>query len=795
MKLRERYPAVKALSFIRYVPLEARASFLETSRSDPAFLLEGVPPLEIHPPGDRSEYFVVDYVEPFEANAALLGLDRGVEPQARSAFERARDSGKAVASGGLGAGEGPDFEFVLVLPIYQNGMRALVVEERRKALTGFVGQLIDARELFEAMLGGWTESSYSVEVRDETEAGAAKILYAEPTALLPVHEPSAVTRASATLNVAGRSWTLSLTPRSTRFLGLEEHMPLLFLVAGLAISLLAFGLTWSMLTSQARALRMASAITDELREKLEVSRTILDRAPDALIAIDQESRIIDWSYQAESMFGWPRSEVLGQRLDRTLIPHRLREAHDVGLRRFLETGEGPILNKRIEIIACHRDGQELPVELTVTPMARGNKYIFSAFVRDVSSRKLLDEELKRSLLGAQAESRAKSEFLATLGQALRKPVSGLLGAIDRLLESAITPEQRACVEDARSSAHALADAVNDATDFSKIENQRVGLDIAEVEVRSLIERAVDLFAEAAAAKGLELVITMGADVPTAVRVDVGRLEQILVILLGNAVKSGSAGEVRLAASVVEQADSDLVLRIAVSALEGPLRPERSPGLDLAIAKRLAHSLAGDLGIEKSAGAVTVWFTARPGRVAPPVPQASDGARPAVELRNVRVQVVGQDESDRATLKQYLAGWDMKVSEARTSSEALRLARSAAGGGAPFELWIIDASAVAAEGAALAKSVRADPSLRAAPIVLLAPDDPAIVASLRDGGDATAIVTKPVRLSTLHESISHLLSSRRRPPGAPQLPFLTRRLLEEARGRPAATAKVRNDERA
>jgi PAS domain S-box-containing protein len=133
-----------------------------------------------------------------------------------------------------------------------------------------------------------------------------------------------------------------------------------------------------------------------LRESERRTRLIVEMALDAVIVMDEEGRIRDWNAQAETIFGWSRQEAIDRSLATIIIPPPYREAHQLGLQRFLVTGEGPLLNKRIEITACHRDGSEFPVELTITPARWGGRYTFSAFVRDLRERKRAEEILRQN---------------------------------------------------------------------------------------------------------------------------------------------------------------------------------------------------------------------------------------------------------------------------------------------------------------------------------------------------------------------------------------------------------------
>jgi PAS domain S-box-containing protein len=153
---------------------------------------------------------------------------------------------------------------------------------------------------------------------------------------------------------------------------------------------------------------------EQLRQSVQRTRLILDNALDAVITMRASGSISDWNAQAEKMFGIPRGEALGQQMSRTIIPHRYRDRHDAGLKKFLETGEGPVLNKRIEITALHRDGHEFPVELSISPAKVGDHWTFSAFIRDLTEQKKAEEALRLGEQALQASERRLIQILETV---------------------------------------------------------------------------------------------------------------------------------------------------------------------------------------------------------------------------------------------------------------------------------------------------------------------------------------------------------------------------------------------
>src|SRR5947209_7187868 len=169
------------------------------------------------------------------------------------------------------------------------------------------------------------------------------------------------------------------------------------------------------LTEQRRA-------AEVLRAGEEYARRIVDAAYDAFVAIDQDGVINEWNRHAEDMFGWSREEAIGQPLADTIIPAQHRDAHRRGLKHFLATGEGPVLNRVIEITAVRRSGVEFPVELTISPLTVGRRYVFTAFLRDITQRKEAEDKLKRYTADLEAANAELDTFAYSVSHDLRAPL-------------------------------------------------------------------------------------------------------------------------------------------------------------------------------------------------------------------------------------------------------------------------------------------------------------------------------------------------------------------------------------
>ncbi|MCB1812353.1 MAG: PAS domain S-box protein, partial [Candidatus Competibacteraceae bacterium] len=182
-----------------------------------------------------------------------------------------------------------------------------------------------------------------------------------------------------------------------------------------------------------RDISIRQRIEQRARREEQLKAAVLDASLDALITIDQQGAIIEFNRQAEAIFGYRSSEVINQSMAAHIIPPAMRAAHTQGMARFFRTGQGPVINNRVEINAMHKDGHEFPVELTVIPVQLQNEQtLFTGFVRDISDRKSAEQELEQAREQAEKANQAKSRFLATVSHEIRTPLSAVLGTLGLL---------------------------------------------------------------------------------------------------------------------------------------------------------------------------------------------------------------------------------------------------------------------------------------------------------------------------------------------------------------------------
>ena len=530
---------------------------------------------------------------------------------------------------------------------------------------------------------------------------------------------------------------------------------------------------------------------DALRHSEERTRSILAAANDAFIGMDESGVITDWNRSAEVIFGWSQAEAVGRSLAETIVPPAFREAHTEGLKVFLEGGAGPVLGRRIELMALRRDGREFPAELSIWHIATGKKHLFNAFVQDISERKHTEQALAVARDQAMEASRMKSQFLATMSHEIRTPMNGVIGLAELLLGTDLRPEQRPYAEGLRSAGEALLAVINDILDFSKIEAGKLVLEEVGFEPRHLVDEAMRLMAPAAHGKGLELVVAYSPDLPTALTGDPGRLRQILVNLVSNAVKFTERGQVAVRVSSAGAAvgdwctvqfevadtgigiaptDQEHILEAFSQADASTTRRYGGTGLGLAICRQLAEAMGGTMTLESRPGRGSTFRVTVPlGRVW----ESAESSPSSLAVAGLSVLIVDDNASSRAALESLLGSWGVRTESVADGAAALALLATA-----PVDVAVIDAAMPVMDGRELAGRLAALPERAAAHVVLLTTGRSLDAADVtRMGVDAT--VAKPVGHVELREALVRVMTPRA---GAAK-PVGTARVAK-ARSRPA-----------
>ena len=279
-------------------------------------------------------------------------------------------------------------------------------------------------------------------------------------------------------------------------------------------------------------------------------RGIVETAADAIITINETGIIQSYNSAAEHVFGYSAQEAIGQNVS-ILMPSPYQEEHDGYLQRYRDGHTSTIFGKSRELVGKRKDGRSFPMELAVSETKVGIRRTFTGIVRDISDRKQQEQELREAKERAEMAATAKSQFLATMSHEIRTPMNGVIGMTGLLLDTELSGQQRQFAETVRSSGETLLKIINDILDFSKIEAGKLEFELIPFDLRTTLEESLELLAEAAGKKGLELVGLVSANVPTALQGDPGRLRQIFMNLTGNAIKFTSKGEIIVKISSVE----------------------------------------------------------------------------------------------------------------------------------------------------------------------------------------------------------------------------------------------------
>ncbi len=314
----ERYPSVRLLSFVRYVRAAQKAEFERSVRSDRSLDARGYPGFAIRPPGERSEYMVVTYIEPMTGNESAFGFDLLSDPKRRASIEYARDRGVATASEPLrlAADPGGKLSFTLRMPLYRPDMPIGTVAERRAAFAGVVASAIQVESLVNAYLGRQLGVAYDVLIHDlgvgggtEVGAGAVRIFGREPE--------GAARQRVVTRDVAGRTWRLQFSAPDASPVGIGGELPLVVLLGGLVTSLLLFWLVLTQLRAHQRALQLAeSAVAvraaEGLREQLSFIQQLIEAVPQPIFFKDTQGRYLGVNRAWERFFGIAREQFVGR---------------------------------------------------------------------------------------------------------------------------------------------------------------------------------------------------------------------------------------------------------------------------------------------------------------------------------------------------------------------------------------------------------------------------------------------------------------------------------------------------
>jgi len=517
-----------------------------------------------------------------------------------------------------------------------------------------------------------------------------------------------------------------------------------------------------------------------LRESEQRTRLLLDSTAEAIYGLDLQGQCTFSNRATLRLLGY--SDV-GQLLGRNMhdLTHHTHAdgsryaAADCPVGETLRTGE-----------ACHSDdevtwradGTSFPAEYWSYPIEREG-HVVGAVVTliDITTRRAAQDAMVAAKEAAESANRAKSEFLANMSHEIRTPMNGIIGMTELALDTPLNQEQKEYLQLVRSSADSLLRVINDVLDFSKIEAGRLDLDRADIDLPELINQTLKTLAIRAHKKGLELSSRIAPDVPQILSGDPDRVRQVLVNLVGNAIKFTHQGGILVEAGLDSSPEADpfrLHFTVRDTGIGIPVEKQQvifdafsqgdgsttrqygGTGLGLTITRRLVELMGGKVWVESQPGqGSTFHFTLK---LAPPENTSSGRNVRRAELERLRVLIVDDNETNRMILDEMLKNWRMVPTLADGGEAALMTMRGARDQGNSFPLVLLDGHMPGMDGFEVARRIKADPSLAGATIMMLTSDRQiGDAARCRELGIKVHLV-KPIGQSDLFNGILNALGT-------------------------------------
>jgi len=513
-------------------------------------------------------------------------------------------------------------------------------------------------------------------------------------------------------------------------------------------------------------------ISEELRQARAAFQSIADSLPLNMLIKDAQGRRVFANKTYLEFHSLSLSDIVGK-TDADLFPEDLARKYSEDDTAILNTGE--IMH---DVEEHQLPGEERRwIERTKSPLRDADGKIVGVQILfwDVTQRQRAQEELQEARETAEAASRAKSEFLATMSHEIRTPMNGIIGMTELVLDTNLTTSQREYLQMVQESGESLLAIINDVLDFSKIEAGQLELDPAPFNLRDSLEDTVRSLAMRAHGKGLELAIAIDPKAPRMLEADLGRLRQVVVNLVGNAIKFTHRGEVLLTVTSQSETKSHCTLSFSVrdtgigipadkrgyifeefqQADTSTTRSYGGTGLGLAISSRLVGLMGGEIGVESEVGqGSTFHFT-----VTLPVSAAIGDSHAQTEqtdlqhdLSDTAVLIVDDNETNCRILFELLNNWGMKPTVANNAHEAFDFLRNPTNGKSAFDLVLLDVNMPEVDGFEFAGWVRKDEAVAKTPLVMLTSAGKSGDAVERSSLNIAANLLKPIKQSELFDAI-------------------------------------------
>lgn len=426
-------------------------------------------------------------------------------------------------------------------------------------------------------------------------------------------------------------------------------------------------------------------------------RNIVNTAVDGIITANDRGIIKSFNPAAEKLFGYTEEEVIGKNLN-TLMPSPYREEHDTYLANYRNTGNRKVIGKGREAVARRKDGTTFPMDLAVSEMRLGEERMFTGIIRDITERKLAEEELLKAKEAAEKANKAKSEFLVNMSHEIRTPMNSIMGFTQLLLDEELSASQQEMVETVKGSAERLLRLIDEILDLSKIEADSIVLEEVPFTLDSLVLEAIQMVRPGVAEKAVEIRYDMGEGSQW-VMGDPTRVRQVLLNLLANAYKFTEQGEILTTVKTLEKTKDRVLMEVAVSdtgigipedkldtifevftqADGSTTRKYGGTGLGLTISQRLINMMGGEIKVESRVGEgatfrFSVWFKKGPAEAGPDKTPVETEEEKKID-RGLEILLVEDDPASQKMTMIMLKKMGHTVELAQDGVEAVEMART------------------------------------------------------------------------------------------------------------------------
>ena len=552
----------------------------------------------------------------------------------------------------------------------------------------------------------------------------------------------------------------------------------------------------------------AEILRRRVQSRTEIIRATLESTADGILVVDSNGKVVTSNYKFQEMWGVPPALML-QGDDRKLIKYILDQLSQPEA--FLAKVRDLYSNVEVKSddVVELKDGRVF--ERHTEPQRLHGRLVGRVWgFRNITERIDAEKELHHAMQVAEAANHAKSEFLANMSHEIRTPMNGVIGMMELALDTRLTAEQRGYLTMARTSADSLLRVINDILDFSKIEAGKLELDSTDFDLHRSLEESVQSFALQAHEKGIELACDVRPEVPEMIHGDPTRLRQVVVNLIGNALKFTERGEVVVHLEAEERQEDRIRLHFVVADTGVGIPQEKQKvifeafsqadgsttrryggtGLGLTISTRLVRMMGGRIWVESEMNRGSRFHFTAEVRVVERTPQPEPEGM--VSLQNVRVLIVDDNATNLHILTEMLTRWGMETATAENGQSALRFLEHAEESGKASQLIITDAQMPEMDGFTLAEQIKLRPNLAASPIIMLTSSGQRGDAARCKRAGVAAYLTKPVRQTEVKEAILRVLGAASRPHASPSKTLITRHSLREAATTPPLRVLLAED---